>query len=264
MRKAWQQGLNWLLGPPLVLSSQKVQDEQQALGSCFLTSASPIWHIFCADCFGDIAEEHPDLSVLKPNFSGAPPCSSARMHTQLLQSCLTLCDPPDCGLPGSSVHGFLQARILEWVAVPSSRGSSRPRDRTCVSCIADGFPTAEPLGNPPCSRGCLSVPSWSLDGPGCLLLISATPGWLEHTFKIQVKGGQEPWLVAEPASSSPRNLCGHLLPPGLLTTPPDSQHSPTPRHIVTLPASLQTWAWLSQPRRWGSPLPSQRWSGCSG
>ena len=122
----------------------------------------------------------------------------------------------------------------------------------------------EPPGNPPCSRGCLSVPSWSLDGPGCLLLIPAIPGWLEHTFKIQVKGGQEPWLVAEPASSSPRNLCGHLLPPGLLTTPPDSQHSPTPRHIVTLPASLQTWAWLSQPRRWGSPLPSQRWSGCSG
>ena len=58
---------------------------------------------------------------------------------KLLQSPLTLCDPVNCSLPGSSVHGTLQARILEWVAVLSSWGSSRPRDRTCVSCIAGGF-----------------------------------------------------------------------------------------------------------------------------
>ena len=48
----------------------------------------------------------------------------------------------DCSLPGSSVHGILQARILEWVAMPSSRGSSQSRDRTCisyVSCIPGGF-----------------------------------------------------------------------------------------------------------------------------
>ena len=51
------------------------------------------------------------------------------------KSCLTLCDPVDCGPPGSSVHGISQARIQEWVAISSSRGSSRPRDRTCVSCI---------------------------------------------------------------------------------------------------------------------------------
>ena len=43
---------------------------------------------------------------------------------KLLQLCLTLCDPMDCSLPGSSVHGILQARILEWITVPSSRGSS--------------------------------------------------------------------------------------------------------------------------------------------
>ena len=52
------------------------------------------------------------------------------------QSCPTLCDPMDCSLPGSSVHGISQARILEWVAIPFSRGSSRPRDQTLVSCIA--------------------------------------------------------------------------------------------------------------------------------
>ena len=50
-----------------------------------------------------------------------------------LQSCPTLCDPMDCSPPGSSVHGLLQARILEWVAMPCSRGSSWPRDRTQVS-----------------------------------------------------------------------------------------------------------------------------------
>ena len=54
------------------------------------------------------------------------------MHAKSLQSCLTLCDPMDCGPPGSSVYGILQARILEWVAMSSSRGSSRPRDRTCL------------------------------------------------------------------------------------------------------------------------------------
>ena len=45
-------------------------------------------------------------------------------------SCPTLCDPKDCSLPGSSVHGTLQARILEWVALPFSRGSSQPRSPT--------------------------------------------------------------------------------------------------------------------------------------
>ena len=53
---------------------------------------------------------------------------------QLLQSCLTLCGPMDYSLPGSSVHGILQARTLEWVVMPSSRGSSRLRDRTRNSC----------------------------------------------------------------------------------------------------------------------------------
>ena len=49
------------------------------------------------------------------------------------QSCLALGDPMNCSLPGSSVHGILQARILEWVAISSSRGPSQPRDQTQVS-----------------------------------------------------------------------------------------------------------------------------------
>ena len=56
--------------------------------------------------------------------------------SEVAQSCLTLCDPVDCSPPGSYVHGILQARILEWVAISFSRGSSQPRDRTQVSLIA--------------------------------------------------------------------------------------------------------------------------------
>ena len=59
-----------------------------------------------------------------------------RQFSSLAQSCPTLCDPMDRRPPGSSIHGILQARILEWVAIPFSRGSSRPRDRTQVSHIA--------------------------------------------------------------------------------------------------------------------------------
>ena len=50
--------------------------------------------------------------------------------------CVWLCDPVDCSTPGSSVHRILQARILEWVAMPSSRESSQPRDQTCITYIS--------------------------------------------------------------------------------------------------------------------------------
>ena len=53
--------------------------------------------------------------------------TSKHVHTKSLQLCPTLCDAMDCSLPGSSVHGILQAGILEWVAMPSSRESSQPR-----------------------------------------------------------------------------------------------------------------------------------------
>ena len=55
------------------------------------------------------------------------------------QSCSTLCDPMDCSPLGSSAHGILQARILEWVAIPFSRGSSQPRDQTQATYIAGRF-----------------------------------------------------------------------------------------------------------------------------
>ena len=65
-----------------------------------------------------------------PGFAG-----ESESVSEVAQSCPTLCDPMDCSLPGFSVHGILQARILEWVTISFSRGSSRPRDQTRVSCI---------------------------------------------------------------------------------------------------------------------------------
>ena len=60
-------------------------------------------------------------------------CSSLRKTCES-HSVVSDCDPMDCSPPGSSVHGILQARILEWVAISSSWGSSRTRDQICVSC----------------------------------------------------------------------------------------------------------------------------------
>ena len=57
--------------------------------------------------------------------------------SEVSQSCPTLCDPMDCSPPSSSIHGILQARILEWIAISFSKGSSQPRDRTHVSRIVD-------------------------------------------------------------------------------------------------------------------------------
>ena len=60
--------------------------------------------------------------------------SEVKKESEVAQSCLTLCDPMDCSLPGFSIHGTFQARILEWVAISFSRRSSWPRDWTWVSC----------------------------------------------------------------------------------------------------------------------------------
>ena len=57
----------------------------------------------------------------------------------VIQLYLILCNSMDCSLPGSSVHGILQARILEWVAIPFARGTSQAKNQTQVSCIAGRF-----------------------------------------------------------------------------------------------------------------------------
>ena len=75
------------------------------------------------------------------NITDYIPCFEAlwKLKLKVAQLCLTLCDLMDYNPPGSSIQGILQARILEWVAIPFSKGSSQPRDRTWVSCIAGRF-----------------------------------------------------------------------------------------------------------------------------
>ena len=96
-------------------------------------------------------------------------------------SCPTLCDPMDCSPPGASVPGILQAGILEWVAMPSSSGSSWLRNWTCtsrVSCIAGRFFTAQPPGKP-----LVSQTPWKFYE---LLNILSTDLFPERIFQRQV------------------------------------------------------------------------------
>ena len=112
---------------------------------------------------GALIAHDPDSRHLLLNSNGFPwktkPRLVASFHSDCLSTCwahcpevlvtqcvLTLCDPMDCSLPGFSVHGISQARILEWVAISSSRGSSPPRDWTYISCLAGRFFTTEQQG----------------------------------------------------------------------------------------------------------------------
>ena len=73
---------------------------------------------------------------MKWKLTFSSPVATAEVKwSEVAQSCPTLCSPVDYSLPGSSIHGIFQARILEWVTISFSRRSSRPRDRTWVSLI---------------------------------------------------------------------------------------------------------------------------------
>ena len=79
-------------------------------------------------------------------------------ESEVAQSYSTLCNPIDCSLPGSSVHGIFQAIVLEWIAISFSSGSSRRRDRTRVSCIVDRRFTVWATYTPP-NDGRYKIPS---------------------------------------------------------------------------------------------------------
>ena len=128
------------------------------------------------------------------------------------QSCPTLCNPMDCITPGSSVHGIFQARILEWVAISSSRGSSKPRDQTrisCVSCIAGGdeqlskFSKLKNLINE--HTGCCDLP-WSWQCYWFLALLVWVGRWPAQ--------GTAPslylWLIFRPLKMTVICYCGLL------------------------------------------------------
>ena len=93
-----------------------------------------------SSCFPDIPSQRPQSGLILP----CSLCLCVLSHSV----CPTLCNPVDCSLPGSSVHGILQARILEWVAMPSCRGSSNPGIEPRSPALKAYILPSKPLGSP--------------------------------------------------------------------------------------------------------------------
>ena len=152
-------GKNAGVGCHFLLQCMKVKSESEVTQSC-LTLSDPM------DCSLPGSSIHVIFqarvlewgAILCGTFHGVNVQQFTHPHTDVcscpvVQLCLTLFDLTDYSPPGSSVHGIFQARILEWVAMPSSRGSSQPRDQTHVSCVAGRSFTTEPPERPPHADG---------------------------------------------------------------------------------------------------------------
>ena len=133
-RPLWAQGSSWLSASSASLCEEKGRPD---LESGPPTGQGPfkIDSLSCALTLPQGWEGSPGLSFGCYEISAYHLMIRFVKWSEVAQSCLTLCDPVDCSLPGSSVHGILQARILEWVAISFSRESSQPRDWTQVSHI---------------------------------------------------------------------------------------------------------------------------------
>ena len=123
--------------------------------------------------------------------------------------CPTLCDPMDCSLWGSSVHGIFQARVLEWVAISFSRTSSWPRDWTPVSCIAGRhfilYATREALGNNSQNLPQTAKTAVSYSQP-------KSPVYFNTYTTVKKSGKYLPLILSVPQEASP-GLGGTLLFP---------------------------------------------------
>ena len=117
-----------------------------------------------------------------------------RVKVLVARSCLTVCNPMDCSPPGPSVHGILQASILEWAIIPFSRGLSQPRDGTQVSCIAGRFFTI------------LSHQGSQVWGGGCLFCLTTT-----QRMKPSYDYNWKPRMFVR--TSAPRSVSSRSYPP---------------------------------------------------
>ena len=114
------------------ISTNKIEQNHKNNNKHWIFYQSEICHS-CADDLGKTVTFMTSLALLALKFYDSIWLKES--ESEVTQSCPSLRDPMDCSLPGSSVHGIFQARVLEWVAISFSRGSSRRRDRTRVSCI---------------------------------------------------------------------------------------------------------------------------------
>ena len=129
--------------------------------------------------------------------------------SEVTQSCPTLCDPMDCSLPGSSIHGILQAKILEWVPIPFSRRSSWPRDQIQVSCPSGRFFTIWATRE---ARDCTCMPlcapksglyqssaEFFVKPTQCPILgsFSETESWVRQVFQgLSVDWEDDKWVIS--------------------------------------------------------------------
>ena len=137
------------------------------------------WHIDCSTFTAS------SLMIWKSSTGiPSPPLAlfMSEWVSEVAQSCPTLCNPMDCSLPSSSVHGVFQAIVLEWIAISLSSGSSQPRDRTRVSGIVDRrftvWATREALFIVMLSKAHLTMHSRM---SGCRWMI--TPSWLSGSWR---------------------------------------------------------------------------------
>ena len=128
-------GKNTGVGCHFLLQCMEVKSESEVTQSC-PTLSNP------KDCSPPGSSGGVYLSAMSPDqaISGQPHPGKQSCRclicAKLLQSCPNLCDPRYHSPPGSSVHGILQARIVKWAAIPSSRGSSQPRDQTHIFYVS--------------------------------------------------------------------------------------------------------------------------------
>ena len=139
------QDFSWATLPPEALRENLFHARSSFWHLPALPGLQPPPLISKASIFVSVLPSHHLLCVWI-KYPSAPPPPKDGGGGLVAKSYPTLCNPMDCSPPCSSVHGIPQARILEWVAISSSRGSSWPWDWTCISCLAGGFFTPEPLG----------------------------------------------------------------------------------------------------------------------
>ena len=119
-------------------------EKEMATHSCSCLQNARDGGTWWAAVYGVTAQSRTRLTRLSSSSSSKSPFPPPALHVLVTQSCATLCNPMDCGPLGSSVHGILQAGTLEWVAIPFSRGSSLPRNRTKFRLQADSLPSEPP------------------------------------------------------------------------------------------------------------------------
>ena len=153
--------LEWVAGIFFSRGSSWPRDQTHVscIADKFFTT-EPLGKQFISPCFKEFSQtghnyaaSNQETALLAPTQA---PCGGL-----VVKSCPTFCDPWDCRLPGSSIHRIFQARMLEWAAVSFSRGSSKPRDGTWVSCTVGRFCTnwaQAPLWPPPICSLTITTP----------------------------------------------------------------------------------------------------------